>query len=347
MYMMEAVSPVRVREQTHLPWMPALLERYRHYSTRSLSDLQGRIRQRWDVGLSVGRSEDFISYSEMRLTMGQLVLGVGCIEAQAGYDLSFGGDDKYIIDIPRRGAGWVSTGDICVEYGFGDIMIVSPFCRVSKHWDGPGETISIKVPAQSFDAAVEKFGLGALPAAPIFRIEGRRLRSFFRVLEMICSELQDSDGPSPFLHAPLSDQIEQVLLTLLLEGVKDDVGAKVEATPASPALPYYVRRAEKFVAANAHLQIGMDELASASGVSTRALQYGFRAFLDTTPMQYLKRVRYERARALLLSGRCGRKIRDIAAEIGCANLSQFSRDYRSVFGETPSDTLATIQRRAA
>ena len=343
--MTASISATRSLQQTYPDWASTLLARYRRYSTRDLIDVQGRFRGLDDgVSLSVARPEDFVSYNEMRLPLGRLVLGIGCIETQNGYNLSFKSGDEYVINIPRQGSGWLSTGDIFVEYGFGDVMIIAPFCRVKKHWEGPGEVLSIHVPTESFDAALSRLGLAALPAGPIIRIESQRLRSFLRVLDMICRDLQDSDGPSPFLRKPLSDQTEQMLLTLLLEGMVIQSSGKAETAPISPALPYYVRRAEKFITTNAHRQIGIDEIANASGVSARAVQYGFRAFLKTTPMQYAKRVRYERARSILLLDRFSRKISDIAAEIGCANVSQFSRDYRSLFGETPSETMATVRR---
>lgn len=319
-----------------------LIGRHCRFATQTLSDAQARMREMRDgVVLSIDRPEDFIGYREVVLSIGKLLLTIGCINSRSGYDLSFKSGEEYIVTIPLRGSGWASTGGMFVEYGQDDVMIVAPMCRVEKHWEGPGEVLSIHIPAERFDAVVAELDANLLLSTPILRIDSRKLRSFIRVIDMICSDLQDSSGPSPFLSAPLSDHAERMLLLLLLEELRVEPSTLRDAASTSSAVPYYVRRAEKFIAANAHLAIGIEEIAEAAGVSTRTVQYGFRNFLAITPMLYLKRLRYERARAMLLCNPSGRTIGEIAEEIGCHNISQFSRDYRSQFGETPSNTLAS------
>lgn len=324
-------------------WVTGLVERHGRYATNDLADAQRHLHGMHDsIFLSVGRPEDFVGYSEVLLNMGNLVVSVGCIDARSGYDLSFESGDEYLIIIPLRGSGWASTGGLFVEYGRDDIMIVAPLCRVQKHWDGPGETLSIHVPAARFDAVIASLNIGGRPSAPIVRIGACHMLSFLRALDMVYRDLRDSPGSSPFLREPLASQIEIMLLSLLLQQLPAETGG-IEPG-ASAAVPYYVRRAEAFIAGNAHRDIGLGDVAAAADVSSRTIQYGFRRFRDTTPMLYLKRKRYERARKILLSGSHARRIGDIAAEIGCANISQFSRDYRSLFGESPSQTIAAPRR---
>jgi AraC-like DNA-binding protein len=66
-----------------------------------------------------------------------------------------------------------------------------------------------------------------------------------------------------------------------------------------------VRRAVEFIHGHADRPITLDDIASAAGVSTRALQYGFRHHHDTTPTAYLRSVRLERAHQDLRSARSG------------------------------------------
>ncbi len=61
-----------------------------------------------------------------------------------------------------------------------------------------------------------------------------------------------------------------------------------------------VRRAVAFIDAHAHTDITLVDIAAAAYVTPRALQYGFRRRLDTTPMAYLRTVRLHHARAELL-----------------------------------------------
>ncbi|WP_298283569.1 AraC family transcriptional regulator [Novosphingobium sp.] len=327
-----------------LQWAPALIECHTRYATRDLVAAQEHLTgDHESIRLHIDRPEDFRGYREVLLKIGNLVLTMGCIDADNGYEIRFRSGDEYLITIPIRGSGWVSTGDIFVEYGCDDIMIVAPRCDVVKNWDTSGEVLSIHVPVERFDSAVERLGITCLPIEPFLTIGNRRLRSFMRVIDMLCRDL--SDNASPFLQNPLAQQFEDMLLTLLLEKLASDDAAQTRATPVSGAAPYYVRRAESFIAANAHHDIRIEEIAEAAGVSLRTIQYGFRKYRGMTPMHYVKQLRFNRARALLLCANGGRrKIAEIAAEIGCHNVSQFSRDYRQLFGESPSDTLAAPRR---
>ena len=73
-------------------------------------------------------------------------------------------------------------------------------------------------------------------------------------------------------------------------------GRALEAAATSIA-PYFVRRVERFIEENARCAINLEDLAGVAGVSSRALQLGFRRFRNTTPMAYLRALRLELARS--------------------------------------------------
>jgi transcriptional regulator GlxA family with amidase domain len=101
-----------------------------------------------------------------------------------------------------------------------------------------------------------------------------------------------------------------------------------------------VRRAEHFIEANAQHAIDLEDLAGVAGVSTRALQIGFRRFRNTTPMAYLRAVRLELARTELANARRrGSSVAAVANAVGFGHLGRFARDYEARFGELPSQTL--------
>jgi AraC-like DNA-binding protein len=68
------------------------------------------------------------------------------------------------------------------------------------------------------------------------------------------------------------------------------------------------------------------------GVST--FHHAFRDATATSPLQYLKRIRLHKARALLLTD--GLSAQDAARRVGYTSPSQFSREYRRMFGISPS-----------
>lgn len=77
------------------------------------------------------------------------------------------------------------------------------------------------------------------------------------------------------------------------------------------------------------------------GVSRRCLTHAFPESVGVSPMAYLKLIRLNRVRsALQRGGDPNRLIVDIANAAGFWHMGQFARDYRKLFGERPSATLA-------
>ena len=68
------------------------------------------------------------------------------------------------------------------------------------------------------------------------------------------------------------------------------------------------------------------------GIST--FHHAFRDATATSPVQYVKRIRLHKARALLVTE--GLSAQDAARRVGYASPSQFSREYRRMFGSSPA-----------
>lgn len=92
---------------------------------------------------------------------------------------------------------------------------------------------------------------------------------------------------------------------------------------------------------------GMEEfdyaaLTAATGNTQRSIQRAFAEYLGTTPVRYFRTLRLHRARKALLDGAGGpgATIGDVAAAHSFWNWSRFTRSYRELFGETPSETRA-------
>ena len=85
----------------------------------------------------------------------------------------------------------------------------------------------------------------------------------------------------------------------------------------------------------------MTELAKHAGVSQRTVE---RSFLRTgcTPLEYLRGVRLEHARQLFAEATAATTVAEVARAAGFAHLSRFAVEYRSRFGELPSQALARL-----
>lgn len=104
--------------------------------------------------------------------------------------------------------------------------------------------------------------------------------------------------------------------------------------------PILLRRAIQYMDANVATNIGLADIAQAVHVTPRAVQYMFRRHLETTPMQYLRRIRLHYAHQDLVAGdRLQETVTDIAARWGFAHTGRFSVLYRQTYGNSPHTTL--------
>lgn len=104
-----------------------------------------------------------------------------------------------------------------------------------------------------------------------------------------------------------------------------------------------VRRAREYVRAHADEPPQIVDLCQALGVSRRWLQWSFNEVMGIGPLAYLRILRLNSARRMLLAATPATKVRDAVEAYGFWHLSRFSHDYRHHFGELPSQTLQRAQ----
>ena len=106
------------------------------------------------------------------------------------------------------------------------------------------------------------------------------------------------------------------------------------------AQPPQLRRAVAFIQENAQNDIGLADIAAAVGVTPRSVQYMFRRHLGTTPLEYLRRLRLDRAhRDLQAADPSVDTVTAIAGRWGFSHAGRFSIAYKQVYGIKPSRTL--------
>jgi AraC-like DNA-binding protein len=78
-----------------------------------------------------------------------------------------------------------------------------------------------------------------------------------------------------------------------------------------------------------------------AGVSTRTLGYAFRENIGLSPGAFVRQLRLQGLRRELLASRLGESsVTELAYHLGFTQLGRLAGDYRRVFGELPSATLA-------
>jgi AraC-like DNA-binding protein len=109
-----------------------------------------------------------------------------------------------------------------------------------------------------------------------------------------------------------------------------------------------VRRAQEFIEKSGSTPVHISELTTALRVPRRSLQRAFDEILGISPMKYLQHRRLCEAR-ILLRERVDPHVTvaDVAFEQGFSDFGRFSKYYRSLFGENPSETLRSARPNVA
>lgn len=110
-------------------------------------------------------------------------------------------------------------------------------------------------------------------------------------------------------------------------------GASLIRTVAGGQRERAVSRAISWIRTHYDEPLRIADLAESVRLSPSVLHRGFKAATVMSPLQYQKQVRLLEARRLLMSGT--REAATVAYQVGYESPSQFSREYRRLFGATP------------
>jgi AraC family ethanolamine operon transcriptional activator len=102
----------------------------------------------------------------------------------------------------------------------------------------------------------------------------------------------------------------------------------------------YVRLSREYIEEHLHDAISISSVAEHINITTRTLERAFQEVLGITPLHYLLSRRLNRVRQQLIDdvGK-QRTIARLAYENGFCHLGNFTRYYKTLFGELPSQTL--------
>ncbi|MBR1162643.1 helix-turn-helix domain-containing protein [Bradyrhizobium elkanii] len=110
-------------------------------------------------------------------------------------------------------------------------------------------------------------------------------------------------------------------------------------TPDPSSYAQIVRAACKYIEINLDRPISIEAMSEAVSTSRRTLFRAFSKLLDDTPQDYVRRLRLHRVRRDLITS-AETTVSNAAHSWGIGDMGRLARDYRMLFGESPSATLA-------
>ena len=276
------------------------------------------------------------------------VARLGAVDLNA---LAFGGDirvdaqhipDYFLVQFTLSGSCRLTQAGRSYDMEPGTVAVINPCRPFTKSWTPAGRQLLLRVDRSLLERELRAW-TGRDPKNLIEFDQSQafpmgEVGALTHVVRMLCDDLRNE--PSSLDHPLVRERFASALAAALLVGMPHSHSEALDAAKASYVAPASVRRAERFIEANAAKAVSLADIASAAGVSARALQMAFRRFRDTTPMAHVRALRLELARReLTRAGRDGGSVASVALAHGFGSLSRFAGDYKAHYQESPSDTL--------
>jgi AraC-like DNA-binding protein len=236
-----------------------------------------------------------------------------------------------------QGAKSLELGGELYHYGVGDYLVVSldlpVVSRVTKaSFESPNLGIGMAIRPDRLEEVLGRVDLSR-PAVALKEMRGvavntaqpELLDAAVRLLRLL-DRPEDIPGMAPL--------IEQEILYRLLTG---PLGPRLLQIAMTETPSNRIARAISWLRANFTQPLRIEELAEQVGMSMSSLHHHFKAATVMTPMQYQKQLRLYEARRLILLG-----LLDVGSAgyaVGYQSPSQFSREYRRLYGISPLQDL--------
>lgn len=321
--------------------LPLPLARYRLFESHDLDEARERVARVFcPHGLNMLRPRVALNACHHSVTLHRDVslnyVQYGpAVQIDPGYLRDF-----FLLQIPLRGGAEIRCGAQQVMATTRLASLPSPTEPLAMRWadDSPHLILRLGRPAVLAQ-------LAALLQAPVHDalvfdlgvpLDDPALAALLQFIAYLRSSLDAGSALAP--GSLLAQHAEAYLLTSLLLSASHNHSAALAGQAQRSLLPRSVRRAQDYMAGHADQVLTLAAVCNAAGCSARSLQQAFRQHLGQGPMDFLRDLRLDRVRAELLSADAS--VRATAERYGFLHLGHFAAQYRSRFGERPSDTLA-------
>jgi AraC-like DNA-binding protein len=252
------------------------------------------------------------------------------VEAEAVPDFSM---TEPILVVMAQGGKRLSIGDRSYEYRAGDCLVVTADLPVTGHY--------LDVVAGKPALAV---GLTLNPSAVadlILRMPPRRTARAGAPTSAIATAAADPellDAVRRLVHlldrpgdtAVLAPLVKQEILWRALTGPLGETVRQIGLADGDLA---HVGRAVAWIRDHYAEPMTVDHVARMAGMSPSTLHRRFRAVTALSPVQFQKQIRLQHARRLLLAQKAD--VASVGHAVGYDSSSQFTREYRRMFGHPP------------
>lgn len=249
--------------------------------------------------------------------------------------------DFFLVQMPLAGRAEITCGKESVVSDPLTASVPAPDEDLVMRWGADNPQLIVWIDRAGLEEHLSRM-LGKPLARPLrfdlgMDMTQQAVRSWRNVVDLLRREV-DTEGGIP--AEPLAmTELQRLLFSQLLLAQPNNYSAVLHREPL-PSAPKVIKQAVELIEAHAAEPLTVEDVAEAVGLGVRALQEGFRRFLDTTPMNHLREVRLRRVHEeLRLADPARTNVTEVAVRWGFLHAGRFSVQYRQRFGESPSATL--------
>lgn len=136
------------------------------------------------------------------------------------------------------------------------------------------------------------------------------------------------------------DNFENNLISILLNFQPHNYSLELERRLTGK--PSYLNNIDGLLKENLSQPLKLNQLEKVLGISREQLYQDFHSYFGQSPVAYLRNLRFEETYKRLKNIKPWENVSSIAMDCGFQQLGRFSQEYKTRFGEFPSETLKKI-----
>jgi len=208
----------------------------------------------------------------------------------------------------------------------GDMVL---YGRGQWHTQHADKTVAPKLVTISFDG--EGLELEALC--------DRKLQAPSKVTMLLQEMLREQERMDAFSGDMLIAMLHALLLTLLRDEENQRQGQ--ETIQCLNSENQVIRQAQQYIAAHVTEKLTVPQVAQGINVSASYLTALFHKHLQIAPGEYIRRIKLQKSKQMIRQGNMN--FTEIAKTLEYSTICQFSRQFKQMFGMTPSEYAKSVK----
>jgi AraC-like DNA-binding protein len=253
-------------------------------------------------------------------------------------------EDAVVVTTATKGHAGIEINGSAFDFEVGETIIAHEEDRPVFIYASDTEVLKLRFQR----SRLEKFFMQAYGTPPQSRLHFDTTMSapqtaarWISLLRFLVLTLNGPGGQAPAMLELAA--IEDLLMLTLLNHQPHNYGSQAGRAAEDGASASF-GRAVNFIRQNLANDIALTDIAEAAYCSPRTLARVFKEAGEAAPIQYVHKLRLQAIRTDLAKSSGQRKtVAETAFQWGYRHLGEFNRQYRSAFGETPSETRQRLQ----